>query len=74
VRSTGRFTFPGPLDRVVIEAMCPHLQWRNRAGFAPDFPVMPLAGTQGRRRLYHPAVLARKRVSEPGWIRRRKRL
>jgi TonB-dependent Receptor Plug Domain len=32
---------------VVIEATCPHLQWRNRAGLAPDFPVMPVVGTQG---------------------------
>ena len=49
-------------DRVVVEAMCPHLQWRNRAGFTPDFPVMPIAGTQGRRCLYHSAVLTRKRL------------
>ena len=27
---------------------------------------MPLAGTQGRRRLYHPAVLTRKRMSSTG--------
>ena len=39
---------PRSADRVVIEATCPHLQWRNRAGLAPDFPVMPLVGTQGR--------------------------
>ena len=25
----------------------PHSQWRNRAGLAPDFPVMPVVGTQG---------------------------
>src|ERR1700730_19121771 len=31
----------------LIEATRPHLQWRNRAGFAPDFPVMPVVGTQG---------------------------
>jgi len=23
-----------------------HLQWRDRAGITPDFPVMPFAGTQ----------------------------
>ena len=31
----------------------PHSQWRDRAGFTPDFPVMPLAGTQTRQSLYH---------------------
>ena len=25
----------------------PHLQWRDRAGIAPDFPVTPFAGTNG---------------------------
>src|SRR5205809_1574367 len=34
-------------NRVVVEATRPHSQWRNRAGVAPDFPVMPVVGTQG---------------------------
>ena len=29
-----------------IRSERPHSQWRNRAGFAPDFPVMPVIGTQ----------------------------
>jgi len=29
------------------EATRPCLQWRNRAGLTPDFPVMPVMGTQG---------------------------
>ncbi len=42
----GCFTFPGrwPSGR---SKRRPHSQWRDRAGFAPDFPVMPLVGTQG---------------------------
>ena len=46
------FTFPGssPSGRSKPR---PHSQWRDRAGFAPDFPVMPLAGTQTRCWLYH---------------------
>ena len=35
-----RFTFPST-GRVVLQSSFPHLQWRNRAGSAPDFPVMP---------------------------------
>jgi hypothetical protein len=34
-----------------IEATGPHLQWRNRAGLAPDFPVMPDMGTKGDKTL-----------------------
>jgi hypothetical protein len=40
---------PRLLGRVVIEATRLHSQWRDRAGFSPDFPFMPLVGTQGKR-------------------------
>ena len=40
-----RFTFPGLPAEWSFEATCPRLQWRDRAGLAPDFPVMPLVGT-----------------------------
>jgi len=48
----GCFTFPGrwPSGRTKQR---PHSQWRDRAGFAPDFPVMPVVGTQTRSALYH---------------------
>lgn len=51
----GCFTFPGrwPSGR---SKQRPHSQWRDRAGFTPDFPVMPLAGTQTRLALYHDRV------------------
>jgi hypothetical protein len=33
---------PSPaISRVVLQSSFPHLQWRNRAGSSPDFPVMP---------------------------------
>ena len=33
---------PSPaVGRVVLQSSFPHLQWRNRAGSSPDFPVMP---------------------------------
>src|ERR1700749_148680 len=33
---------PSPaIGQVVFQSSHPHLQWRNRAGFSPDFPVMP---------------------------------
>jgi hypothetical protein len=53
----GRFTFPGrwPSGR---SKQHPRLQWRDRAGFAPDFPVMPLVGTQTRLALYHDRIHA----------------
>src|SRR6185295_1325425 len=61
----GGFTFPGcwPSGRSKPR---PHSQWRDRAGFTPDFPVMPLAGTQTRRRLYHErrAIGERPRMSD----------
>ena len=44
---SGRFTFPGLETEWSIEATRPHSQWRNRAGLAPDFPVMPVMGTRG---------------------------
>ena len=42
----GCFTFPGAWHRVAERNSALSLQWRDRAGFAPDFPVMPLVGTQ----------------------------
>jgi hypothetical protein len=41
LRSRGRFTFPGRQAEWLFEAALLHSQWRDRAGFAPDFPVMP---------------------------------
>jgi N-succinyldiaminopimelate aminotransferase len=46
------FTFPGSAPSGRSKPR-PHLQWRDRAGFTPDFPVMPVTGTQTRRWLYH---------------------
>jgi hypothetical protein len=43
------FTFPGPRTEWLLEA-APLLQWRDRAGFAPDFPVTPVAGTRTDKR------------------------
>ena len=42
---------PSPVERTEwsIEATRPHSQWRNRAGLAPDFPVMPDMGTKGKK-------------------------
>jgi hypothetical protein len=37
----GRFTFPGRQAEWLFEAALLHSQWRDRAGLAPDFPVMP---------------------------------
>jgi len=51
VRLAGRFTFPGCSAEWFFEATRLHSQWRDRAGFAPDFPVMPLVGTQGEERM-----------------------
>ena len=34
----------------LFEAASLRSQWRDRAGFAPDFPVMPLVGTQGEQK------------------------
>src|SRR3954463_4387652 len=42
----GRFTFPS-VALSGLRSDAPSLQWRNRAGLAPDFPVMPVVGTQG---------------------------
>ncbi len=42
-----RFTFPSNTLSGCLEATRPHSQWRNRAGLAPDFPVMPVMGTRG---------------------------
>jgi hypothetical protein len=38
----GRFTFPSLFSRVAFRNDRPQSQWRDRAGFAPDFPVRPL--------------------------------
>ena len=40
-RFAGRFTFPGRYAEWLFEATRLHSQWRDRAGFTPDFPVMP---------------------------------
>ncbi len=55
-RAAARFTFPGARRRVVFEAGRPHSQWRNRAGLAPDFPVMPDMGDRRETRLYHRCI------------------
>ena len=45
----GRFAFPGAFRPSGFrEAARLDSQWRDRAGFVPDFPVMPLVGTQDR--------------------------
>jgi hypothetical protein len=36
-----RFTFPGCSAEWLFEAANLHSQWRDRAGFTPDFPFMP---------------------------------
>src|SRR5262245_55665623 len=41
--------------RVAYRSGAPRSQWRDRAGFTPDFPVMPRRGTQTERALYHAA-------------------
>ena len=46
-----RITFPG-LPSGLRDAG-PRLQWRDRAGFAPDFPVRPVVGAQSSVFLYH---------------------
>ena len=46
LRPVDRFTFPGHAPSGYWKRLSP-LQWRNRAGLAPDFPVMPVVGTQG---------------------------
>jgi len=58
------FTFPGrwPSGR---SKQRPHSQWRDRAGFAPDFPVMPLVGTQTRAALYHDHAASDKSMHSP---------
>lgn len=38
----GRFTFPDPKIEWYNEAVNPRSQWRDRAGFTPDFPFTPL--------------------------------
>lgn len=35
-----RFTFPGSKEPSgVLQTANPHLQWRDRAGISPDFPI-----------------------------------
>jgi len=48
-----------------IEATRPHSQWRNRAGLAPDFPVMPDMGTKGDKTLTRNEMVE----SEPAKLR-----
>src|SRR5688500_10174667 len=56
----GRFCLPRRLPSGVLKRRAADSQWRDRAGFEPDFPVMPLVGTQGRRFFYHLAAARRK--------------
>jgi hypothetical protein len=37
-RLHGRFAFPSSTGQVALQSSFPRLQWRNRAGFSPDFP------------------------------------
>jgi hypothetical protein len=39
-----RYAFPGTSAEWLKETVFLHLQWRDRAGFAPDFPIKPFAG------------------------------
>ena len=48
-RFAGRFTFPGCWTEWLFEATRLHSQWRDRAGFAPDFPFMPSWAPKARR-------------------------
>jgi len=68
----GCFTFPGrwPSGRTKQR---PHSQWRDRAGFAPDFPVMPVVGTQTRSALYHDRVNAANLWTHTPWCGRTRR-
>ena len=43
----GPLSFPG-YRRVVLRAALFCLQWRDRAGIAPDFPFKPIMGTLGQ--------------------------
>jgi hypothetical protein len=52
VCAVDRFTFPGHAPSGYSKRLSP-LQWRNRAGLAPDFPVMPVLGTQGLTVIAH---------------------
>jgi hypothetical protein len=36
-----RFAFPGCAPSGTDETGCPHIQWRDRAGISPAFPVSP---------------------------------
>jgi hypothetical protein len=52
-----RFTFPGQRAEWSIEAAFLHSQWRDRAGFAPVFPVMPSWAPKANAS-YHTAATA----------------
>jgi len=53
--SADRFTFPGRIAEWSSKRR-PLSQWRDRAGFTPDFPVMPVVGTQTTSRVYITAL------------------
>lgn len=52
-RVTGRFTFPDDEVEWSIEAAGLHSQWRDRAGLAPVFPVMPSWAPKAMGASYH---------------------
>ena len=60
----GCFTFPGRWPSGHSKQR-PHSQWRDRAGFTPDFPVMPFVGTQTRIALYHDHLASDKSLYSP---------
>ena len=65
--AAGRFTFPGRVAKWRFEATFPRLQWRDRAGFAPDFPVRPIVGTRG-------VTVIPRRAGKRRWIERSVRM
>ena len=67
-RFAGRFTFPGIGPSGDFEATRLHSQWRDRAGFTPDFPVMPSWAPKANRNLSTAPCrkCARERRSETG--------
>jgi hypothetical protein len=43
---TNRFTFPGLAAEWLSKRSKPHSQWRDRAGFSPDFPFTPFGAPE----------------------------
>jgi hypothetical protein len=43
----GPLSFPGAIAEWLLRAVLLCLQWRDRAGIAPDFPLKPVVGTIG---------------------------